>query len=76
MVNNDDTGWKTQAFRQSVINKMLVFITFLIYIHILIKFKIIIFYYSEEAIQRSGMPSNKSSIDMENQVFTKANTKV
>lgn len=51
MVNNDDTGWKTQAFRQSVINKI------------------------EEAIQRSGMPSNKSSIDMENQVFTKANTK-
>lgn len=32
--------------------------------------------HSEEAIQSSGMPTNRSSIDMENVVFLKSNSRV
>lgn len=32
--------------------------------------------YREEAINKSGMPTSKNSIEMENHVFQKAKTKV
>lgn len=41
-------------------------------IFILIKY----FYHRDEAVQMSGMPTAKNSIEMENHVFQKAKTKV
>ncbi|XP_057327713.1 mediator of RNA polymerase II transcription subunit 15-like [Microplitis mediator] len=50
-MTTEETSWRTQTFRQSVITKI------------------------DEAIQKSGMPTAKNSIEMENHVFQKAKTK-
>ncbi|KAK2584971.1 hypothetical protein KPH14_002559 [Odynerus spinipes] len=47
----DETSWRTQSFRQSVVAKI------------------------DEAVQTSGMPTSKNSIEMESHVFQKAKSK-